>query len=211
MPTNPIQVLIVDDHFVVREGLRSLLQREADFVLAGEAVNGVEGVSAYETLQPHVTLMDLRMPVQNGVEATRIICAKYPLARILVLSSFAGDEDIHSALEAGAMGYIFKQTSGNQIVPAIRAVMEGLKWLPDEVSRHLNMRKQSDELTAREQEILLHMGLGETNKEIGQTFGITDETVKSHVKKILGKLNVRSRTEAVTVALRRGLIHLPEP
>lgn len=207
---NPIRILVVDDHFVVREGLRSIVEREADMTLVAEAANGVQAVEMYERLRPDVTVMDLRMPVQGGVEAIRLIKQKDGEARIIVLSSFSGDEDVHAALNAGAMGYLLKHSSGDQIVPAIHALMTGQKWIPPEVAGHLTSRKRGEVLTTREREIVERLALGEANKQIGNAIGITEETVKSHVKNILAKLQVRDRTEAVTVALRRGIIHLPE-
>ncbi|MES2569320.1 MAG: response regulator transcription factor [Verrucomicrobiota bacterium] len=208
--STPIKVLVADDHFVVREGLRGILQREPDLLMAGEAANGMEVVEAFDRLRPDVTIMDLRMPLRGGVEATRVIRLHHPGARILVLSNFEGDEDIHAALEAGAMGYLLKQSSGNQIVPAIRALFQGHPWIPPEVAVHLAERKRGEILSAREREIIHLMAQGEANKQIGDALGITEQTVKSHVKNILGKLQVRDRTEAVTVALRRGIVHLPE-
>ena len=128
----------------------------------------------------------------------------------MVLSNFYGDEDIHAALEAGALGYLFKHTSGDQIVPAVRALMDGGRWVPPEVAARLSERKSFENLTVREREILHLLVLGEANKEVADALGISEHTVKSHVKSILAKLKVRDRTEAVTVALRRGIMHLPE-
>jgi DNA-binding NarL/FixJ family response regulator len=206
----PIKILVVDDHFVVREGLRSLIRREPGMIVIAEAVNGEEGVEMYERLQPHVVIIDLRMPVMGGVEATRAICAVSPEARILVLTSFEGDEDIHAAFDAGASGYLLKHSSGDQVVPAVHALMRGETWVPPEVESRLAARQRGEILSPREREIVRHLALGEANKEIGASIGISEQTVKSHVKNILGKLRVRDRTEAVTVALRRGIIHLPE-
>ncbi len=206
----PISILITDDHFVVREGLRSILRRESDFSVVGEAANGHEAVMAHDRLHPDVTIMDLRMPVCGGVEAIRKIRAADPAARILVLSNFEGDEDIHAALAAGAMGYLLKHSSGDQVTPAIRSLMLGKRWIPQEVAGHLASRERGEILSEREREIVRLLVLGEANKEIASALGITEQTVKSHVKNILAKLQVRDRTEAVTVALRRGIVHLPE-
>ena len=205
-----ISILITDDHFVVREGLRSILRRETDFSVVGEAANGHEAVIAHAKLRPDVTIMDLRMPVCGGVEAIRRIRASDPAARILVLSNFEGDEDIHAALAAGAMGYLLKHSSGDQVTPAIRSLMLGKRWIPREVADHLASRERGEILSEREREIVRLLVLGEANKEIASALGITEQTVKSHVKNILAKLQVRDRTEAVTVALRRGIVHLPE-
>lgn len=203
-------ILIADDHFVVREGLISIIRKEPEMAVVGECANGAEAVEAYARLRPDITIMDLRMPVMDGVEAIRVIRKCDPGARILVLSNFDGDEDIHAALEAGAMGYLLKHASGNQIVPAIQALMEGRHWIPTEVAERLNRREATESLSIRERGILTLMVLGEANKQIGDALGISEHTVKSHVKSILAKLQARDRTEAVTVALRRGIVHLPE-
>jgi len=205
-----IKILVADDHFIVREGLRSILRREPDFHVVGEAANGMEAAIAHAELQPDVTIMDLRMPVCGGVEAIRKIKAATPKARILVMSNFEGDEDIHAALSAGAMGYLLKHSSGDQVTPAIRALMLGKQWIPAEVASLLASRERGEVLSEREREIVKLLVLGEANKQIAGALGITEQTVKSHVKNILAKLQVRDRTEAVTVALRRGIVHLPE-
>ena len=205
-----IKILVADDHFIVREGLRSILRREPDFQVVGEAANGMEAAAAHAELKPDVTIMDLRMPVCGGVEAIRKIKAATPGVRILVLSNFEGDEDIHAALSAGAMGYLLKHSSGDQVTPAIRSLMLGKPWIPAEVASHLASRERGEVLSEREREIVKLLVLGEANKQIAGALGITEQTVKSHVKNILAKLQVRDRTEAVTVALRRGIVHLPE-
>ena len=210
MSNEPIKVLLVDDHSIVCEGLRAILDKEDDMTAVGEAANGVAAVETYLRLRPDVTVMDLRMPLRSGVEATRLIRSHDPVARILVLSSYEGDEDIHSAIEAGAMGYLLKHIAIEKIVPAIRALMIGHRWLPPEVANRLLTRNRAGILTTREREIVHQLALGAANKEIAGVFGITEERVKTHVSNILGKLQVRDRTEAVTVALRRGIIHLPE-
>jgi DNA-binding NarL/FixJ family response regulator len=206
----PIRILVVDDHFVVREGIRSLIRREPGMVVIAEASHGAEGVKMHQLLNPDVTIIDLRMPVMGGVEATALIRKETPDAKILVLTSFDGDEDIHAAFEAGASGYLLKHSSGDQVIPAVRALMQGGRWIPPEVGEHLAARQRGEVLSGREKEIVRHLALGEANKEIGAAVGISEQTVKSHVKNILAKLHVRDRTEAVTVALRRGIIHLPE-
>ncbi len=206
----PFKILVVDDHFVVRAGLRDILQHEPDLLVVGEASNGHEAVEAYSKLLPDVTVLDLRMPVCGGVEAIRLIREKHPDARILVLSSFDGDEDIHSAISAGAMGYLLKHSSGDQITPAVRALLTGKRWIPLEIASNLASRERSEILSEREREIVRLLVLGEANKQIGDALGITELTVKTHMKNILAKLQVRDRTEAVTVALRRGIVHLPD-
>ena len=208
-PSRTFKILVVDDHFVVRAGLRDILSHEPDFIVAGEAANGREAVAAHARLLPDVTVMDLRMPVCGGLEAIRLIRENSPAARILVLSSYEGDEDIHAALSAGAMGYILKHSSDDQITPAIRALLQGKRWIPLEVAGQLAARERGEILSEREREIVRLLVLGDANKQIGDTLGITELTVKSHMKNILAKLKVRDRTEAVTVALRRGIVHLP--
>lgn len=211
MKTPRFRLLIADDHFVVREGLRAILSRVPGFVMAGEAENGMEVVEKFASLRPDITIMDLRMPLRGGIEAIRLIRQMDSEARILVLSNFEGDEDIAAALDAGAMGYILKHGGGDKIVPAIHAIMEGRRWIPREIADHLTARKRSESLTAREREILHLMALGQDNKEIAAKIGVSRETVKSHVKSILGKLQVHNRTEAALAALRRGIVHPPAP
>jgi two-component system NarL family response regulator len=204
-----VSLLIADDHFVVREGLRSLISRCEGLVVIGEASNGEEALKVFRKTLPDVVLLDLRMPVCDGLSAIRQIRAEFPGARILVLSSHDGDEDIHSAIEAGAMGYLLKHSSGDQVLPAIRAVMDGRQWISPEASDRLRDRIRTETLTPRERELLQLLAQGEANKQAAAILGLSEETVKTHVRNILGKLQVRDRTEAVTVALRRGIIRLP--
>jgi DNA-binding NarL/FixJ family response regulator len=161
-------------------------------------------------LKPDIMIIDLGLPVLSGVEAIRAIRDASPDARILVLSNFEGDEDIHASFDAGASGYILKHNSGEQIVPAIRALTEGKQWIPAEIARQLKARKFVETLTLREREIVLCIARGEANKQISTNLGISEETVKSHVKNILAKLQAKDRTEAVTLALKRGIVHLPD-
>ena len=207
---NPIRIVVVDDHFIVREGLRSLIERQPDFIFAGQAANGAEAIQVHEALKPDIMIIDLGLPVLSGVEAIRAIRDATPDARILVLSNFEGDEDIHASFEAGASGYILKHRSGEQIVPAIRALMEGKQWIPEEIARQLKARKFVETLTLREREIVLCIAKGEANKQISTSLGISEGTVKSHVKNVLAKLQAKDRTEAVTLALKRGIVHLPD-
>ncbi len=209
-PSDKIRILIVDDHSVVRMGVRGMIRRTHEITIVGEATNGLEAVKAYRELRPDVVLMDLRMPLQDGAEATREICRLDPAARILVLSTFDGDEDIHRALAAGAAGYLLKQDSGDDMVEAIRAVARGERWLSPEARRKLAAHDTQETLTERETEILDLLARGEANKEIAHFLQISENTVKTHLRSILGKLQARSRTEAVTVALRRGIIQPPE-
>lgn len=205
----PISILIADDHFVVREGLKSLIARTEELSVVAEAVNGEQATQVFRETRPDVAMIDLRMPVCDGVEAIRRIRAEFPDARILVLSSHEGDEDISSALDAGAMGYLLKHSSGEQILPALKSIMEGRRWLSPEAAKRLAERNLTESLTPRERELLVLLAQGEANKQIAGILGLSEETVKTHVRNILGKLQVRDRTEAVTVALRRGIIRLP--
>ena len=202
-----IRILVADDHFVVRIGLVALVNTEPDLEVVGEAVDGAQAVAAFEKHKPDLVLMDLRMPVKDGVRATAEIKAKYPNARVLMLTTFDGDTDIHRAIEAGAQGYVLKNTTGDKLIPALRAVAAGQKWIPKEIATRLASRNLFEDLTPRELQVLEQMAKGLANKEIAEVLKITAHTVKDHLKSILGKLHVADRTEAVTVALQRGIIH----
>ncbi|HWC59327.1 MAG TPA: response regulator transcription factor [Verrucomicrobiae bacterium] len=203
-----IRILVADDHFVVRMGLTALVNTEPDLEVVGEAVDGAQAVSAFDKHKPDLVLMDLRMPVKDGVRATAEIKAKHPNARVLMLTTFDGDTDIHRAMEAGAQGYVLKNTTGDKLIPALRAVAAGQKWIPKEIATRLASRNLFEDLTPRELQVLEQMAKGLANKEIADVLKITGHTVKDHLKSILGKLHVADRTEAVTVALQRGIIHL---
>ena len=204
-----IRILVVDDHFVVRMGLIALVNTDPEMEVVGEAADGAQAVDMFERCNPNLILMDLRMPVKDGIAATREIRGKHPDARILMLTTYDGDTDIHRAIEAGARGYVLKNSTGDKLIPALRAVAAGEKWIPKEIATRLASRKLFEELTSRELEVLQQMAKGLANKEIGDALKITEYTVKDHLKKILGKLHVADRTEAVTVALQRGIIQLP--
>jgi DNA-binding NarL/FixJ family response regulator len=203
-----IRILVADDHFVVRMGLLALVNTEADMEVIGEASDGNQAVDLFEKLKPDLVLMDLRMPMKDGIAATAEICGKHPHARILMLTTYDGDTDIHRAIQAGAQGYVLKKSTGEDLIPALRAVAAGQKWIPREISTRLASRKLFDELTPRELQVLQELARGLANKEIGDVLKITEHTVKAHLKNILGKLHVADRTEAVTVALQRGIIQL---
>jgi len=203
-----IRILVADDHFVVRMGLTALVNTEPDLEVVGEAVDGAQAVAAFDKHKPDLVLMDLRMPVKDGVRATAEIKAKYPHARVLMLTTFDGDTDIHRAIEAGAQGYVLKNTTGDKLIPALRAVASGQRWIPKEIATRLASRNLFEDLTPREMQVLEQMAKGLANKEIADVLKITGHTVKDHLKSILGKLHVADRTEAVTVALQRGIIHL---
>ena len=203
-----IRVLVADDHFIVRIGLMSVVNTEPDMRVVGETADGAQAVEIFWKTNPDLVLMDLRMPIKDGIEATKEIRSKQPEARILMLTTFDGDTDIHRAIQAGAQGYILKNSTGDKLIPAVRAVAAGEKWIPKEIAFRLASRKLFEDLTPRELQVLQQMAKGLANKEIGDILDISGHTVKDHLKNILGKLRVADRTEAVTVALQRGIIQL---
>jgi DNA-binding NarL/FixJ family response regulator len=203
-----ISVLIADDHSVVREGLVSLIGRRADMTVVGEASNGREAVDLWKKLRPNVTLLDLRMPELDGVGAIKQIREHHEGARILVLTTFDGDEDIYRAIQAGAKGYLLKDVPREALMDCIRRVHAGETCVPVHLAAKLAERVSGETLSAREIDVLKLMAQGKSNKEIGSALFISEGTVKSHVKAIFAKMNVISRTEAVATATRRGLIQL---
>lgn len=203
-----IRILVVDDHFVVRMGLISLVNTEPDMEVVGEAADGAEAVIKFAQLNPDLVLMDLRMPGTDGIRATTEIRAKHPEARVLMLTTYDGDTDIHRAVQAGAQGYVLKNSTGDKLIPALRAVAAGQKWIPKEIASRLAARNLFEDLTPRDLQVLQEMAKGLANKEIGDVLKITEHTVKDHLKNILGKLHVADRTEAVTVAIQRGIIQI---
>ena len=203
-----IRVLVADDHPVVRSGLSAVIAEQADLELVAQAENGARAVAMFREHGPDVTLMDLRMPVMDGVEAIRTITAAFPAARILALTTYEGDADIRRALEAGARGYLLKDMLLSEVITAIRAVRRGERVIPPAVAARLAEFPERSDLTEREFDVLQLVARGLSNKEAARAIGRTDETVKIHLKNIFAKLAVADRTEAVTVALTRGLIHL---
>lgn len=203
-----LRVIIADDHPIVREGLHAVIADQPDMTVVGQATTGEEAVALALTHRPDVTLMDLRMPRLNGVDALAAIRAHWPDAHILVLTTYDGDEDIYRALQAGARAYLLKDTPRAELLEAIRAVARGQKRIPPEVAARLVERLGAPGLTEREIDVLGLMAQGRSNKAIGAALHIGEGTVKFHVNNILGKLSVADRTEAVTVALQRGIIHL---
>lgn len=204
----PIRVLVADDHPAIRVGMAAVLGQEADIELVGEAENGAHALALFREHQPHVVLMDLRMPVMDGVQSIRAIRRDFPEARILALTTFDGDADIRRALDAGASGYMLKDMLLSDVIKAVRAVHRGEQVIPENVAARLAEFNDVDNLSPRETEILTLVAQGLSNKDIARGIGRTSETVKIHLKSIFVKLGVTRRTEAVTTALARGLIHL---
>ena len=205
----PIRLMTVDDHPIYRGGLASLIAAYRDLTLVAEAANGREAVERFREHQPDVTLMDLSMPVMGGVEAIATIRAEFPDARIIALTTWDGDADIHRALDAGARGYLLKDVVSEDVADAIRRVHAAGRSIPTEVASRLAAYTPRIDLTDREVEVLTYMARGLTNKEIGALLGRTEGTIKVHVLHILQKLEASDRTEAVTLGLQRGIIHLP--
>jgi two-component system, NarL family, response regulator len=204
----PIRVLTVDDHPVVRAGVRAILANEADIEVVGEAVDGVDAVTLYERERPDVVLMDLRLPRMDGVAAIRRIIGIDPNARILALTSYDGDADIYRALDAGASGYLLKDMVGVEVIGAIRSLLDGKRVIPPDVATRLAEFTPRRDLTQREREVLVLAARGLGNKEIGRTIGRTEATAKAHLKNAMEKLGAQDRTAAVTQAVRRGIIRL---
>ena len=203
-----IRVLAVDDHPIYRDGLAAVLALHPDLELVAEAGDGAAAVEAHRVHQPDVTLMDLSMPVMGGVEAIARIIEQSPIARIIALTTYQGDTDIHRALEAGARGYLLKDVLRNEVADAVRAVWRQGWILPDAVARRLAQYVPRVELTERELEVLQLMARGLRNKEIASHIHRTEATVKVHVLHVLSKLRAQDRTEAVVIGLKRGIIHL---
>src|SRR5260221_2937053 len=204
-----IRALIADDHGIVREGLVSMIRRnKADMTVVGEATNGREAVELWKDRRPDVTLLDLRMPELDGVDAINAIRAHDEKARIIVLTTFDGDEDIYRAIQAGAKGYLLKDVPREALMDCIRRVHAGETCVPVHLAAKLAERVSGETLSGREIDVLKLMAQGKSNKEIGSAHFISEGTVKSHVKAIFAELNVISRTEAVASATRRGLIQL---
>lgn len=202
-----IRVLIADDHYVVRMGLAAVVNTEADMEVVAEAADGAQAVELFAQCQPDLALMDSRMPVKDGIEATIEIRKRFPGAAVLMLTAFDGDADIQRALDAGVRGYVLKNSTGEKLIPALRAVAAGQQWVPREIASQLASHKSFEQLTPREVEVLYELAKGLANKQIADTLKISEYTVKDHLKNILAKLRVADRTEAVAVALQRGIIH----
>ena len=204
---NKIRIMVIDDQAVVRQGFVSLIKTLPDMEIVAEGSNGREAIDLFRRHRPDITLMDLRMPELSGAEAITQIRGEFPAARIIVLTTYDGDEDIYRSVQAGAQGYLLKDMFFEELEAAIRKVHAGARMIPGSVAERLAARMSSSELTGRELEVLRQIVDGKSNKEIGNALNISEATVKSHINNILSKLGVSDRTQAATTALQRGIVH----
>jgi DNA-binding NarL/FixJ family response regulator len=208
MEKSTIRILAIDDHPLLRDGLAALINNRPGMTLVGQAATAEDGIAQFREHQPDVTLMDLRLPDQNGIEAIRAIRAEFPDARVIVLTTFEGDVEIQRALDAGARAYLLKNTPPKELLEVIEQVHAGKKRIPSQVAAQLAEHLADETLTDREVEVLNELAGGNRNREIAERLLITEETVKVHVKHIMEKLGANDRTEAVAIGLRRGIIQL---
>jgi DNA-binding NarL/FixJ family response regulator len=203
-----LRIMLVDDHYLVRVGLANIIALERDMAVCAEAPSGEQAVALFRRERPDVTLMDLRLPGLSGPEATRAIRAEFPDARVIILSTYSADEEVHAALQAGAMAYLQKSVQREELVEAIRKAAAGQRHIPPELAARLAARQPRSQLSPRELDVLRLVMGGKRNKEIAGALDISEGTVKIHVSSILTKLGVSDRTEAVTAALQRGIVQL---
>jgi two-component system NarL family response regulator len=203
-----IRILVADDHHIVRSGLAASLGLEDDFEIVGEAESGTQAIALFPKAMPDVVLMDLRMADGGGIESTAALRAKVPDARVIIYTTFDGDEDVYRAVQAGARGYLLKSAPRAELLAAIRAVAAGERYIPPELAQRLAARISGPDISEREVEVLRLISAGKSNKEIGAALHIAEDTVKRHVSNILTKLGVSDRAQAATEAIRRGFLHL---
>jgi two-component system, NarL family, response regulator len=208
MPTPTIRVLCADDHRLMREGIARIVGVQRDMTVVAQASDGEQAVAQFLQHRPDVTLMDLEMPKMNGILAIQAIRNHQPQARIVVLTMYHGDEDIHRAIAAGAMGYLLKDTLPDDLIRVIREVHSGRRAIPPEIAAVLEQRASQPTLTFRESQVLELLATGKRNKEIAAALGISGDTASAHIKSIFQKFNVHDRTAALAEALRRGIIHI---
>lgn len=207
---NKIRLLAVDDHPLMRQGIASLIEAQPDMVLVAEAADGPEAIARFREHRPDVTLMDLQMPGMEGTVVIEQLIALDPAARIMVLTTYKGDAQARSAFAAGACGYLLKNSIRRELIDAIRLVHAGRRHVPAEVAAALGLYALDDSLSSREMDVLRQLQHGGSNRQIGTVLGVSEDTVKTHMKSILSKLNASDRTQAVVIAIRRGLINVWE-
>lgn len=205
---SPIRVLTVDDHPLLRQGISAMIKSQPDMLLVAEASTGRDGIAQFRQHQPDVTLMDLRLPDMNGIDALTAIRTEFPEARVIMLTTFDGDVEIQRSLQAGARGYLLKSMPPKELLDGIRHVHAGKKRIPAEIVAHLAEHLSDEGLTAREVEVLRAVAGGNRNRDIAEKLFISEETVKVHVKHIMEKLGASDRTQAVAIGVRRGIIQL---
>lgn len=203
---SPIRVMVVDDHPLLREGIAAVLERQDDMRLVAEATDGQEAIEAFRHARPDVTLMDLQMPHMGGIEAIAAIRGEFPQARIVVLTTYHGDVQALRAFKAGASGYLLKNLLRKELIETIKIIHQGGRRIPPEIATEIAEHATADALSEREIEVLRWVARGNANKRVASLLGISEDTVKAHMKSILAKLRANDRTHAVTIALKRGII-----